>query len=96
MSNKNLEENFYNSTTYIFSIIYLMISLFLCFKNRIFYVLPNYFYVVGQHRENRFNYRKSNLIKQGFDPNKTEHEIMLERNIYRIYDCGTMVFKLNL
>ena len=46
MSNKNLEENFYNSTTYIFSIIYLMISLFLCFKNRIFYVLPNYFYVV--------------------------------------------------
>ena len=57
---------------------------------------PNYFYVIGQHRENRFNYRKNNLIKQGFDPNKTEHEIMLERNIYRIYDCGTMVFKLNL
>ena len=57
------------------------------------YSKPNYFYVVGQKRENRFKYRKSELIKQGFDKNKSEHEIMLERGIYRIYDCGTMVYK---
>ena len=56
---------------------------------------PNYFYTFGQKRENRFKYRKGQLIKQGFDKNKTEHEIMLERGIYRIYDCGTMVYKLN-
>ena len=54
---------------------------------------PNYFYIFGQKRENRFRYRKGQLIKQGFDKNKTEHEIMLERGIYRIYDCGTMVYK---
>lgn len=54
---------------------------------------PNYFYIFGQKRENRYKYRKCQLIKQGFDPNKSEHEIMLERGIYRIYDCGTMVYK---
>ena len=57
---------------------------------------PNYFYVVGQHRENRFKYRKGELVKQGFEPNKSEHEIMIERGIYRIYDCGTMVFEMKL
>ena len=49
---------------------------------------PNYFYVVNNHRENRFIYRKDKLIKEGFDKDKSEHEIMLERGIYRIYDCG--------
>ena len=53
---------------------------------------PNYFYVVGQRRKNRFQFRKKQLLKKGFDPTKSEHEIMLERKIYRIYDCGTMVF----
>ena len=55
---------------------------------------PNYFYVLGQRRENRFKYRKGELVKEGYDPNKSEREIMLERGIYRIYDCGTMVFTL--
>ncbi|MFW5847868.1 MAG: DUF7487 domain-containing protein [bacterium] len=49
---------------------------------------PNYFYVVNKERKHRFNYRKDVLIKEGYDPNKTEHEIMLERKIPRIYDCG--------
>lgn len=57
---------------------------------------PNYFYVVGQHRENRFKYRKGELVKQGYDSGKSEHEIMLERGIPRIYDCGTMVFEMKL
>lgn len=55
---------------------------------------PNYFYVVGSMRKNRFQYRKSELVKQGYPADKSEHEIMLERKIYRIYDCGTMVFYL--
>ena len=54
---------------------------------------PNYFYVDGLTRLNRFGFRKSVLIKEGFNKDKTEHEIMLERGIYRIYDCGTMVWK---
>ena len=49
---------------------------------------PNYFYVVGDKRENRFKYRKDRLLKDGFDSDKTEHEIMANRGIYRIYDCG--------
>ena len=53
---------------------------------------PNYYYVIKGKRENRFKYRKSELVKQGFDKNKTEHEIMLERGIYRIYDCGTKAY----
>ena len=57
---------------------------------------PNYFYVVGQHRENRFKYRKGELVKKGFSTDKSEHEIMLENNIYRIYDCGSMCFEMIL
>lgn len=57
---------------------------------------PNYYYIVENKRENRFKYRKDQLVKQGFDPNKSEHEIMLERGIPRIYDCGCMVFEMKL
>ena len=53
---------------------------------------PNYFYVIDGIRKNRFNFRKDVLIKDGFDPNKTEHDIMLERKIYRIYDSGQLKF----
>lgn len=49
---------------------------------------PNYHYIVGRKREYRFNYRKDILVKEGYDINKTEHEIMLERGIYRIYNSG--------
>lgn len=54
---------------------------------------PNYYYVQGQNRKNRFKYRKSELVKEGFDADKTEREIMKERGIHRIYDCGAYVFK---
>jgi hypothetical protein len=54
---------------------------------------PNYFYVIGRKRENRFKFRKDILVKEGYDKNKTEHEIMLERGIYRIYDCGCKVWE---
>jgi len=54
---------------------------------------PNYYYVINNKREYRYKYRKDILIKQGYDPNKTEHEIMLERKIYRIYNSGNLKFK---
>ncbi|MCK9417065.1 hypothetical protein M0Q97_10445 [Candidatus Dojkabacteria bacterium] len=53
---------------------------------------PNYYYVIYDKRYHRFNFRKNILIDQGFDSNKTEHEIMLERKIYRIYDSGNLKF----
>jgi hypothetical protein len=53
---------------------------------------PNYYYVNKNIRDNRFKYRKTELIKQGYDSNKTEHEIMLDRKIYRIYDSGSLKY----
>lgn len=55
---------------------------------------PNYFYVKnGSKRFHRYLFRKSELIKQGFDLNKSEREIMEERGFYRIYDCGALKFE---
>ena len=53
---------------------------------------PNYYYVIDGIRNYRFNFRKDILVKQGYNPNKSEHEIMLERNIYRIYNSGNYKF----
>jgi len=47
-------------------------------------------------RKYRYNYRKSNLIKQGFDINKTEQEIMFENGYDRIWDCGSFKYELIL
>ena len=49
---------------------------------------PSYYYVVGNALANRMQFQKYKLVEAGYDANKTEHEIMFERKIYRIYDCG--------
>lgn len=54
--------------------------------------LPNYWYVINKKRMHRFLYRKDVLIREGYDSNKSEHQIMSERNIPRIYDCGNIKF----
>ena len=53
---------------------------------------PNYYYVINNMKKYRFNFRKDILVKQGYDKNKTEHEIMLDRKIYRIYNAGNYKF----
>ena len=55
---------------------------------------PNYFYVINKKRKHRFEFRKDILVKNGFDANKTELQIMEDRGIPRIYDVGNFVFKL--
>jgi hypothetical protein len=57
---------------------------------------PNYYYIINSVRKHRFNFRKDKLVKDGYDKNKTEHDIMLGRHIFRIYDSGNLKFKLNL
>lgn len=59
--------------------------------------VPNYYWVVDGVKKHRFNFRKDKLIKEGANPNKTEVEIMLEREYYRIFDCGSRkwIFKNN-
>lgn len=49
---------------------------------------PDYFWTKGSERKHRFNFNKQKLIKDGYDPNKTEIEIMWERGWKRIWGCG--------
>ena len=53
---------------------------------------PNYYYIINGVKNHRFGFRKDVLIKEGFDKNKSEHEIMIERGINRIYDSGSLKF----
>ena len=51
-------------------------------------LLPDYSYVVGDKRFHKFNFRKNKLRRKFDIENKSEHEICLENNIFRIYDSG--------
>ena len=53
---------------------------------------PSYYYVIANRRHNRMEFTKSNLVQAGFDSSMSEHDIMLSRKIYRIYDCGNRRF----
>lgn len=58
---------------------------------------PNYFYTDGIFkRENRFKYRKQELVKMGYNPKKTEKQIMEEMGYYRLYDCGHKLFEYQM
>ena len=54
---------------------------------------PAYYYVIGDIRHNRLEFQKHKLVKAGFSQKLTEHEIMLSRKIYRIYDCGNLKYE---
>lgn len=66
--------------------------------NFVYNTKPNYYYFHNNFliRHHRFKFRKDALIKEGYNPDKTEHQIMAERGYLRIYDCGHMKFVLNL
>lgn len=55
---------------------------------------PNYYYLIGNNRKNRFSLRKDVLVGLGFCEEKSEREITEEKGIYRIYDCGSLVYEL--
>ena len=55
---------------------------------------PNYWYVLGQNRVHRFNFRKSTLTEmENFSDELSEREIMLLEGIPRLYDCGNLKFE---
>lgn len=56
---------------------------------------PGYWYVIDGIRQHRFNWRKQKLVKMGFDPNKTEEEIMNELGYYKIYNGGNRKWVMN-
>ena len=59
---------------------------------------PNYFYTGNPNysiRLNRLNFTKQKLVKQGYDKNFTEKQIMLNNGYDRIWDCGSLKFEYN-
>jgi hypothetical protein len=49
----------------------------------------NYYWCKNGIRYHRFNFRKDKLVKMGYDPSKTEVNIMNDLGYYRIFDCGS-------
>jgi hypothetical protein len=52
--------------------------------------MVGYYYIINGVKKHRFQFQKQKLIKEGFDSNKTEYEIMLERGYDRIWTVGNM------
>lgn len=49
----------------------------------------NYKWTIGKKREHKSKYRKNRLVKSGFNPDKSENDIMVEDvGAYKIWDCG--------
>ena len=49
----------------------------------------SYWYIDKQmNRHHRYSFRKDVLVKEGYDPNKTESEITEELGLLKIYDSG--------
>lgn len=59
---------------------------------------PNYIWVQRNTFEclRRYETTKKHLIEQGYDPSKTEREIMRERGFYRVYDAGSLRYSKKL
>lgn len=53
---------------------------------------PGYFIVDGDIRRNRMQFQRHKIAGPG-DEGKTEHEITLERGLFRIYDCGQYKYR---
>jgi hypothetical protein len=56
----------------------------------------SYYWVVDKIRQNRWNFRKDKLVKMGYNPDKTEVEIMHELKSYRAFDSGNTKWELYL
>ena len=58
---------------------------------------PSYWYMKGYfNREHRSNYMKHTLVSKGASSLMTEWEIMKSKGYDRIWDCGTLKFRLEL
>ena len=54
---------------------------------------PNYYYITGTKRTNRFNYRKSVLVERyGCPKDMSEREFCKTLGLKRIYDCGCLCY----
>lgn len=59
--------------------------------------IPNFWYTKDfMVREHRFKYRKSELVRMGFDKSKSERQIMEDLGYDRVYDCGSAKYEMIL
>lgn len=55
---------------------------------------PNYSYLINKERSNKQKWKKSKLIKLGYDSNLSESKIMEDNfGAYKIFDCGQIKFE---
>jgi len=57
--------------------------------------VPEYYWIKDSMRFPRYNFMKHKLIKEGYDKNKTEVEIMHERGYSKIWGCGQVKWSFN-
>lgn len=55
----------------------------------------NYYWCDGKTKYHRFKFNKKRLIKEGYDPNRTEVDIMHSLGYYRIWSAGNKRWELN-
>jgi hypothetical protein len=53
---------------------------------------PSYWYFYKNKRVHRYALRKQILVSMGYDPNKSESEIISDLEIPKIYDCGNLKY----
>lgn len=53
---------------------------------------PAYWYYKQNRCYNRQQFMKHKLVAEGYDPGKTESQIMKERGFDKVYDCGNLVY----
>ena len=56
---------------------------------------PNYWWIRNNEILSRYQTQKHNLkdiLKENFDPNKTEIENMIDNGYYQIFDCGNLIY----
>lgn len=56
----------------------------------------NYWWSKDGIRENRMKFTKAKLIKMGYDPQKTENEIMKEIGYRKVYGSGNLLFEYTI
>ena len=68
-----------------------------CGFNYIGITKPNYHYTKNYTiKLHRYNFRKDKLVKMGFDPNKTENQIMFEEGFDKIWGTGNLKYEMVL
>lgn len=56
----------------------------------------SYWYIKDKKRYHRYKFRKSELVKMGYDKSKTEFQIMDDLGYFRIYDTGQKKWVYNI